>query len=137
MLENFTIRPSKVFSILLILLYLFAIQSVLLVSFPRYLQLALCGVLFLSLLQQLFQHVFLRAQSSWRSFAITERQLTLVTQDGTELNGEVMASSVVTPFCVFLSIRLEGQFLPVSQAIFFDAMDKEAFRALRVQLKYT
>lgn len=136
MLETFTLRPSMAFSILLILLYFFAILSVFLISFPPNLQFALCGLLCISLSQQLYQHVLLRARSSWRSLLIRQQQLTVITQDGTAWRGTVMARTVVTPFCVFLSVRLEGKFFPVSQAIFFDAMDKEAFRELRVQLKF-
>jgi len=78
-----------------------------------------------------------RAKHSWRSFSLEQEYVVINTLRGDVLSGEVTHQTVVTPQCVVLCARLDGYKLPVCQVIFRDAMQVDAFRELRVRLKFS
>jgi hypothetical protein len=136
MLKLFVIRPSRIFSSLLLVIHLLAVISVCLTPLPGWARLSLSLLITISLFYHLYRYALLRARYAWRSFSLDKKTVTVSTQGGGELYGNVAHSTVVTAHCVVLCARLEGYKLPVCQVIFSDAMPDEAFRELRVRLRY-
>lgn len=137
MSARYTLTSSRFLSISLILLYFLADTAVWLTQLSARVQVALTALLLFGLSYQLYRHVLLRADASWQTMVLSGRQLTVRTRAGEEFTGSVTGGTVVMPLAVFLGVVPEGKRLPLYQAIFFDAMPAEAFRALRVQLKFS
>lgn len=114
--------------------HLLASAAVFLANLPLW---ALSGLLFL-LLFNLLNHIYHHARSgvSWRNVTLFKEYLVVNTLNGSELNGELAPQTVVTPLCVVLCARLNGHRLPVCKVIFPDAMPADAFRELRVRLRF-
>lgn len=135
MLRRFVIKPSGTFVLLLIAVHLLAILSVCLTNLVLWARLGLSVAILVSLFHHLYRHA--RGTQSWRSFSLDKKSVVVNTLGGNELNGELTHQTVVTPCCVVLCVRLDGYRLPVCQVIFRDAMQVDAFRELRVRLKFT
>ncbi|MDP1592955.1 MAG: hypothetical protein Q8L80_01790 [Gallionella sp.] len=136
MLKLFVIKPSVTFASLLLAVHLLAVVSVYLIPVVNWARLSLSLLLFFSLFYHLYRYALLRSHNSWRCFSLDQKHITVNTQGGAELCGELAHSTVVIAHCVVLCARLEGYKLPVCQVIFSDALPGEAFRELRVRLKY-
>jgi hypothetical protein len=63
-------------------------------------------------------------------------RVSVVTRDGSGFSGQVSSKTTVSPYFIVLRVRLDGHRLPVFRTIFPDALDKCAFRELRVHLKF-
>ncbi len=135
MLSLFEIKPSRIFLLLLIALHLLTILSVCVTNLEHWAQQGLSVAILISLIHHLYLHVW--ANQAWRAFSIDKKQVLIHTLDGSELNGVLAHQTVVTPGCVVLCARLDGHRSPVCQVIFCDAMQAEAFRELRVRLRFT
>lgn len=130
----FKIRISRTFVLLLFVVHLLAIISVCLTNLVFWARASLALLIVASLIHQLYLH--LRAKHVWRSFSLNQKQLVINTLGGEALNGELMHQTVVTPHCVVLCARVDERKRPVCQVIFRDAMQTDAFRELRVRLKF-
>lgn len=119
---------------LLFVVHLLAILSVCLTNLVFWARTSLALLIVVSLTHQLYLH--LRAKQSWRSFSLNKKQLVVNTLGGETLSGEVIGQTVVTPLCVVLCARLAGCKRTVCQVVFPDAMQAEAFRELRVRLRF-
>jgi hypothetical protein len=128
------IHPSPRLAILLALMHLFAAFAA--GTAPILISVGLILVVLASLSFHLARDALLLLPSSWRSLAVTEGQVAVVTRDGTELAGPVAGSSVVTPFFVVLRFRPEGGRRSVARAIFPDALENDAYRELCVRLRH-
>lgn len=135
MLSLFEIKPSRIFVLLLIALHLLTILSVCVTDLELWARLGLSATILISLIHQLYRHAW--AKQSWRSFSLDKRSVVINTRGGDELNGEVAQGTVVTAHCVMLCARMDGYRLPVCQVIFPDAMQVDAFRELRVHLRFS
>ncbi|MDO8350036.1 MAG: hypothetical protein Q7S94_02655 [Gallionella sp.] len=136
MLKLFVIKPSRMFASLLLVAHLLAVVSVYLIPVVIWARLSLSLLIFFSLFYHLYRYALLRSRHSWRSFSLDQKHITVSTQGGAELYGDVAYRTVVTAHCVVLCARMEGYKLPVCQVIFSDALPDEAFRELRVRLRY-
>ena len=116
---------------MLIAAHLLAICAVLAADMPHWAGASVSVLLLCNLLDLVFFDVPGRR---WRSFALSQRRLTVDMPDGHALGGELLPQTLVIPFCVVLRARLEGRMR--SQVIFADAMSEDAFRELRVRLRY-
>ena len=134
MLRRFSIKPSRMFVLLLLVVHLLVILSVCLTSLVLWARLGLSATVLISLFYQLHRHMW--DKQSWRSFSLDNKRLVVNTLGGGELNGEVAQGTVVTALCVVLCARLDGHKL-VCQVIFRDAMQADAFRELRVRLRFS
>ncbi|MFZ2525499.1 MAG: hypothetical protein WAW87_09310 [Candidatus Ferrigenium altingense] len=63
--------------------------------------------------------------------------VSVVTRDGSSLFGQVANNTTVSPYFAVLRVRVEGYRLPVSRAIFPDALGTGAFRELSVHLRFS
>lgn len=77
----------------------------------------------------------LRASRPWRSFFLDQDRIVVTLSDGKAVSGELSGRTLITPLCVVLRARLDGQL--IHQVIFKDAMPADAFRDLRVRLKFS
>lgn len=136
MLRQFVLKPSRVFISVLVIAHLLAFVSVCLINGALWLCLALLPLIFINLLYCLYRYALLRDNASWVSFSVNRKRLLINTRGGDEWGGDVMRRTVVTPHCVVLCARIDEHKLPVSQVIWWDAMPAEAFRELRIQLKF-
>lgn len=131
----FAIKPSAIYLLMSFAVHLCAIVSVSLANLPLWAGSALSLLILSNLLNLSYRHV--RGGQLWRSVLLVKNQVVINTLDGQELNGELVSQTVVTPLCVVLCARLDGCRLPVCQVIFKDAMAKDAFRELRVRLRFS
>jgi len=136
MLGQFQLKPSPTFVLLLFGMHSLALVSVWLTHLETWLHLTLSLLILLSFYRALSRYALLRDESSWRSFSLNQHHLVINTRSGEELGGEVMHRTVVTSHCIVLCVSVDGHKIPFGQVIFFDAMQAEAFRELRVSLKY-
>lgn len=130
----FAIKPSRIYIFLLFAVHLLAVIAVYLTNLPLWVRVCLALLVLLNLSHQLYLH--LSARQAWRSLVLDQRRVFVGTQGGMRLTGQVAPRSVVIPFCVVLCVRLDGHRLPVCQVIFRDAMQADAFRELRVRLRF-
>lgn len=93
-------------------------------------------LLFSALLYYVCRDVVLILSYSYIKLRPDGDSIVLVTRNGNEVSGQLARDSLVTPLLTVLN------FLPINKkrvrsvVIFPDSMDKEAFRELRVQLKW-
>ncbi len=131
---QFEILPSRTFVALLSAVHLLAMMTVALTDLPVW---ARAGIMLLITASFVYQcHLHLRNTQRWHSFTLEGRGVTVTTADGAVLSGELAETTVVIPHCVVLCVRLKRARFNVRRVIFPDAMQKEAFRELRVRLKF-
>ncbi len=118
---------------MLFVVHLAAAVSVCLANIVVWARFCLVLLIAVSLLYQLYRYM----HAGWRSFFLDHRQLRVNTRSGEMLQGSVLHQTLVTPCCVVLCARIDGYRRPVCQVIFKDAMQTEAFRELRVRLRFS
>lgn len=93
-------------------------------------------LILLSLSYYLARDAFLIFPDSWREISLDQSGVSVITRNGSKLMGWVAGKTIVSPYFVLLRVRSEGRYRPVSRVIFPDAMGGDAFRELRVRLKF-
>ncbi len=136
MLDRFMIRTSRRFALLLLSAHLLMATSVWSTNLAVWVRVVLSLLILLSLLYHLHRHVLLLGKQSWHAFSLDSRRVAVNTRGGIELHGDVSHRTVVTSWGVMLCVKLDGHPLPISQVIFFDALQADAFRELCVRLKF-
>jgi len=129
----FSIRPSATYVLMLLVVHLLAVASIFLTNLALWARLCIALLIFASMLLQIYRHM----RTGWRSFSLNRRRVAVSISAGNILDGELAHQTVVTPCCVVLCVSLKGRALPVCQVIFPDAMQADAFRELRVRLKFS
>jgi hypothetical protein len=137
MLDRFVIKPSRYLFLSLLALHTLALCSIWFTDLTVLSQLGLSLLVLLSLLYHLNRHVLLRGKRSWRVFSLDKLRVDVITRGGEELAGSILDQTVVTPYLVLLRVKLEGRRMPVYQVICCDALQVDAFRELRVRLRFT
>ena len=130
------IKPSVRFATVLLLSHAIAAFAVYMTAMPWTARLAVFLLIALSLFYYLARDAFLIFSGSWREISLDQSSVSVVARDGSKLIGRVTEKTIVSPYFVLLRIRPEGRYRPVSRVIFPDAMDGDAFRELRVRLKF-
>lgn len=133
MLASFSIKPSRMYGILLLVVHFLLIYTLSLTNLALIVRYSLSLLVLLNLLYQLHHKVLMRNKLSWHHLSLNQNQLLVNGPDG--LSGELSHRTVVTPFCVVLCVRFKGQ--SACQVIFFDAMKTAEFRELRVRLRFS
>lgn len=137
MLNQFVIKPSIIFAGLLLAVHLLAIGSVWFANLVVWARQGLVLLLWFSLFYHLYRYALLRGEQSWQSFSLDKKRVAVSLRGGDELSGDIARQTVVTSGVVVLCARLDGHRLPVCQVIFPDSLQSEAFRELRVRLKFS
>jgi len=137
MLDPFVLKPSAILTALLLAMHSLAACVVWLTVISPWIKVIFLVLILASLLYQLFNHALSLGKSSWVSFSIAQKRAEISTRGGKEFGGEIMHRTVVTSLCVVLCVQPEGGRLPVCQVVFSDALSVEAFRELRVRLRFS
>jgi hypothetical protein len=135
-LNSLIIKSSVLYVVLLSLLYALLAVTLCLTHLDLWVRLSILSLILLSFSHHLLLDALRLSSAAWISLSLNENQLVAGFRSGEIRSGVVMARSVITPYCVVLCARLEGRKLPACTVIFHDAMEPEAFRQLRVRLKY-
>jgi len=131
-----SVKPSLRFAVSLLLLHMVAAAVVCATAIPWPARLAVLMLIILSLIYYLARDVLLLRGESWREISLDQKDVSVVTRDGTSFLGQVANNSFVSPYFVVLCVKLEGRHLPVCRVIFPDAISAGAFRELCVNLKF-
>ncbi len=131
-----TIKPSVRFATVLLLSHAMAASVVYMTALPWTARLVLFLPIALSLPYHLARDALLISPDSWREISLNPSGLSVIARDGSKLSGRIAGKSLVSPYLVLLRIRPEGRYRTISRIIFPDAMDRDAFRELRVRLKF-
>lgn len=134
MARLFVIKPSSVFVSLLFAVHGLAITSICLTSLPLWARAGITLLIVASLIHHLYLH--LRSPLGWQSFFLDGMRVAVSLKGGAEWQGDVTRQTVITSSCVVLCVRLDRGVRVVRQVIFFDAMQADAFRELRVRLRF-
>jgi hypothetical protein len=135
-LNSLIIKSSVLFVLLLSLLYTLLVATLWMTQLDLWVRLSILSLILFSFSHHLLLDALRLSSSAWIFLSLNENQLVAGFRSGATRSGVVMAGSVITPYCVVLCARLEGRKLPACTVIFHDAMEPEAFRQLRVHLKY-
>lgn len=132
----YKIHPSRICSALLLSVYSLTILTIFMLPIDVLAKAALAVLLVLSLVRCLRRDAWLLLSSSHVAIRVEENLITLITRGGSELTGQVMRDSVVTPALTILKVLLQGTKSARFVVIFPDSLDKERSRELRVLLKW-
>lgn len=130
-----TILPSRIFALILLVahfLALFALFAVL----PLWAAVTCIFPLGASLLHYLLRDAWLRLGNACVGLAPDGDGMAMVLRDGSHLPCAVLKDSMVTPMFTVLRLRPEGARMARVVVILPDSMAAEAFRGLRVWLKW-
>lgn len=130
------IKPSPRFAMLLLLFHLMVAIVVYATAMPLAARLAMIGLIFLSLFYYLVRDILMLLPDSWCDIALDKNSVSVVSRDGSSFLGQVANKTIVSPYFVVLRIKSDSHRLPVSRVIFPDALGADAFRDLRVRLKF-
>ena len=132
----FKLYPSLICSALLFFVYTLTILIVFMLPMVVLTKVALAALLSCALFYSVRRDAWLLLPLSPVAIRIEGDQITLITRGGSELQGEISGSSVVTPFLIILHVLPQALRGVRYVVIFPDSMDKERFRELRVRLKW-
>jgi toxin CptA len=134
---NYKLRPSLIFTLLLVVFCAMSLVSLWMLPFPVAALFALTMVMLCWVVYVLLLHANLSLGHSCLAFRLEGQDETvLVLRCGTHLHGRVSVDSLVTPFLVILNVVLKEQRGRRSLLILPDTMGAESFRQLRVALKW-
>lgn len=123
------LHPSRVFAQLMIIVHLLSLGVLWLIHGDLLLKLVLFGGILLSTL-----HTRRLMRTQPRLTLLSNREIVLH-HNTEERTGILTHDTLVTPFLVLLRFRLTEQHRLHSIPVFYDALPREQFRALRIQLK--
>lgn len=130
------VKLSLRFAASLLVLHMMAAAVVYATAMPWTAKLAMFMLIILSLAYYLARDVLQLLRDSWRDISLDQKDVSVITRDGSVFIGEVANKTFISPYFVVLCVKPEGQRLPVSRVIFPDAMRAGAFRELCVHLKF-
>ena len=136
MQRQFALRPSRYLAALLSAAHAGALAALVPLSLPSWAKLALAALVLTSWLFQLRRTAWLSAPASVVAFSLEENRVTWCTRSGKRLNGKIMHDSLVTPWLTILNLLPQDARLAHSIVLLHDSLDAEAFRQLRVWLKW-
>lgn len=131
-----TVNPSLRFAVSLPLLHLMAAAVVYATAIPWPAKLVMLVLIILSLAYCLARDVLQLLRDSWREISLDQKNVSIVTRDGTSFIGQIANMTFVSPYFVVLCVKVERKRLLASRVIFPDAVSMGAFRELCVHLKH-
>jgi hypothetical protein len=130
------VKPSPRLALLLVLFHVLVAAVVYATMLPLAIRLALLLLVALSFRHYLLRDALLWAADSWRDLTLEQDRASVTCRDGSRFGGQVADETVVSPYFVLLSLRVDGRRSPVARVIFPDAMQADEFRRLRIRLKF-
>jgi hypothetical protein len=131
------IKPSLRFALLLLFLHMTAATIIYATVLPAVARTAIILLIALSLIYYLGRDVFLVFPDSWHEISLDKGDISVAARDGSSLLAQVANTTIVSPFCILLRIRMEGHHLLISRAIFSDSLGEGEFRELYIHLRFS
>lgn len=103
---------------------------------PPVFKLAMLTWILFSLFFYLARDALLLLPGSWRDISIDQGSVSVVTHRGSDLSGQIIGSTMVSPYFAVVRVMLQGHRVPVSRAIFPDSLDTGEYRELCVRLRF-
>ena len=135
MQRQFDVLPSRRLAVTLVLAYSVAMFALLPLSLPASALIPLYLLLLFSLWLHLRQVAWLSSPSSVVKLKLEGEVLELTLRNNQQRSEQLLPSSFVSPFLTILNLRRDS-YWSRSVIILPDSMDREAFRHLRVGLKW-
>jgi toxin CptA len=128
---------SRVLALILAAAHAAALAMVWLADLPWMVKIAVVPVFLGSLVFSIRLHAWRLAPSAVISLELDDEcPVVFQLRDGRELEGELLGSSFVAPWLTVLNLRPAGRWRACHVVILPDAVDREAFRKLRVLLRW-
>jgi hypothetical protein len=131
------IKPSPRFVLFLLFLHMAAAITVYATAVPPAVRLVVILLIAPSLIYYLARDVFLLLPDSWHQISLAQKDVSIVLRDGSSFIARVKNTSIISPYCIVLHVRVEGHRRLVSRIIFPDGLGAGEFRQLCVRLKFT
>ena len=132
----FNLYTSRLLFSLMLFVYSLAILICFIICKPLWLSLLLSVLLLSAFIYYVCRDVVLVLPSSYIKLRPDGDSILLVKRNGKEISAQLARDSLVTSVLTILNFLPTGLQRVRSVVIFPDSMDKEAFRALRVQLMW-
>lgn len=137
MRRYYLLRPSRLLTLLLILLGMAAVTSVFLVPLSFVIRFGLALTIACWTVYQILFAALLRQRHSCAAWQLDAAgRITLVLRNGEQSSGQLLPESLITPWLIVLHIVLDGGRKRRSLLILSDAMDAASYRRLRVELRW-
>jgi hypothetical protein len=130
------IKPSPRFVLFLLFLHVAAAITVYATAVPAAVKLAVILLIALSLIYYLARDVFLFLPDSWCQISLAQNNVSIVVRDGSSFIARVKNTTIVSPYCVVLQVRVEGHRRLATRIFFPDGLGAGEFRELCVRLKF-
>ena len=131
------LKPSRRLTIILSLAHFAAAGALWSLALSFAVKLAGVAILVISLIYYLRKDSLLSAKDAVAAFELSdEMQCTLTTQSGESIVCAIQGSTFVAPYLTVLNLKPENRFFTRSVVIFPDSIDAEAYRRLRVLLRW-
>ncbi len=132
----FNLHPSSLLFVLMLFVYSVAIFICFIICKQLWFSWLLAGLLLCAFVYYVCRDVALILPSSYIKLRPDGDSIMLVTRNGVEISGQPARDSLVTSVLTILNFVPTELQRVRSIVIFPDSMDKEAFREIRVQLKW-
>lgn len=130
---HFALQPSPILKRVVFASHAFSLLLLWLTHWHFTAQFLLSILIVLSL----FHNLALRPKQSYTGLTLEDDQIiTLIAPPDKTLDGKLASGTYITPLFVLLHIQTEQRWLPITLIVFYDALPSEAFRQLRIRLKY-
>ena len=133
---HFEFKPSRYLAVMLGAAHAAFLIVLPLLALPFWAKSLLLLSLMFSLGYYLRRDAWLLAADSCVGLLLHESEAVLILRDGRQLHGTLAADSLVTPLLTVLNVSLPERFAARSVVVLPDSMAAEAFRQLRVWLKW-
>ncbi len=136
MQRQFKLQPSRYLAAVLVVVHGSALAVLFPLTLPVWARTALAIVILFSLAYHLRRDALLSSRIAVMALLLEEEQAVLTLRGGDQLAGQVLRTTLVTPFLTVLNVRPQGARLARSVVILPDSLNAESFRQLRVRLKW-
>ena len=129
--------PSRILAAVLSLAHALALAVILIVTMPVWAKLLVGSVIAASCIWSICHAALLRTAHAIIELVIGEGgRVSCRNRTGTWREAQTLGSSFVTPWLTVLNLRLEGSWLARHVVILPDSVDADAFRRVRVLLRW-
>ena len=133
---QFDLQPSRWMTLLLVLGYLLAGLAICSLPLPEEVSFLAVALLAIHLTRMLWHRAWLRAPDAWAAIRVRGDEWTLRRRNGREVSTSLLEEGVATPWLTLVSLRDRGSGKVTRILLLKDSLDAEAFRRLRVLLRW-
>lgn len=130
------LTPSRYLAAMLLMAHGLFLAALPQLALPIWSKLALAGLVLCSMFYYLRRDAWLRAPDSCVGMRLQGDEVELLLRDGRRVPGRLLHDTLVTPWLTVLNLKLAGQHAVRSTVILPDSLAADAFRELRVWLKW-